>query len=94
MTDSVIRAREALQAARIRAVILTFILTLLLTGRRRSEVLRLTAGDIEPGEPAFYRYRGSAAVRRGQGQRPRASPIVKRVPGDFNGATTSSPKRG
>jgi site-specific recombinase XerD len=34
------------------------ILMLVLTGRRRAEVLRLTAGDIEPGEPAYYVYRG------------------------------------
>ena len=39
---------------RDQAIILTFILT----GRRRSEVINLTAGDIEPGEPAFYTYRG------------------------------------
>ena len=39
------------------------ILTLVLTGRRRSEVLNLTAGDIEPGEPPFYRYRGKGGKR-------------------------------
>ncbi len=39
------------------------ILFLLLTGRRRSEVLPLTAGDIELGEPAFWAYRGKGGTR-------------------------------
>jgi site-specific recombinase XerD len=34
------------------------ILTLVLTGRRRSEVLNLTAGDIDHAGGLFYRYRG------------------------------------
>src|SRR5438093_1416245 len=35
------------------------LLTLVLTGRRRSEVLNLTAGDLNAeGDIAFYRYRG------------------------------------
>src|SRR5688572_19121404 len=34
------------------------ILTLVLTGRRRSEVLNLEAGDIEQTGGLFYRYRG------------------------------------
>ena len=46
------------------------ILTLVLTGRRRSEVLNLTAGDIEPGEPPFYRYRGKGG-KRGRRELPR-----------------------
>ena len=39
------------------------IVTLVLTGRRRSEVINLTAGDIEPGKPAFYTYRGKGGTR-------------------------------
>ena len=39
------------------------ILTLVLTGRRRAEVLDLTAGDIEPGEPPMYRYRAKGGKR-------------------------------
>jgi integrase len=34
-----------------------------LTGRRRSEVMNLTVSDIEPGEPAFYTYRGKGGKR-------------------------------
>ena len=45
-------------------------LTLVLTGRRRSEVLNLTAGDIEPGEPPFYTYRGKGG-KRGRRELPR-----------------------
>ncbi len=48
------------------------ILFLLLTGRRRSEVLRLTAGDIELGEPAFYTYRGKGGKR---GRRELPAPV-------------------
>ena len=51
---------------RDRAIILTFVLT----GRRRAEVLGLTAGDIEPGEPAFYLYRGKGG-KRGRRELPR-----------------------
>jgi len=41
------------------------VLTLLLTGRRRSEVLNLTAGNIElEGDVAFYQYRGKGGKRR------------------------------
>ncbi len=39
------------------------ILTLVLTGRRRAEMMNLTAGSIEPGEPAFYTYRGKGGKR-------------------------------
>ena len=46
------------------------VLMLVLTGRRRSEVLNLTAGDIEPGEPAYYRYRGKGG-KRGRRELPR-----------------------
>ena len=46
------------------------VLTLVLTGRRRAEVLTLTVGDIEPGEPPMYRYRGKGG-RRGRRELPR-----------------------
>ena len=39
------------------------VLTLVLTGRRRAEVLTLTVGDIEPGESPMYRYRGKGGKR-------------------------------
>ena len=39
------------------------ILTLILTGRRRSEVINLTAGDIEVGEAVYYTYRGKGGKR-------------------------------
>lgn len=50
--------------------ILVFIL---LTGRRKSEALGLRAGSIEPGEPAFYTYRGKGGVR---GRRELPEPAV------------------
>ena len=46
---------DTIPGRRDRALLLTFVLT----GRRRSEVIGLTAGDISvEGETAFYRYRG------------------------------------
>jgi len=52
---------------RDRALLLTFILT----GRRRAEVIGLTAGDISlEGETAFYRYRGKGG-KRGRRELPR-----------------------
>jgi integrase/recombinase XerC len=46
---------DTVPGRRDRALLLTFILT----GRRRSEVIGLTAGDLSvEGETAFYRYRG------------------------------------
>lgn len=46
---------DTVTGRRDRAILLTFVLT----GRRRSEVIGLTAGDISiEGETAFYRYRG------------------------------------
>ncbi len=51
------------------------VLTLLLTGRRRSEVLNLTVGDIEPGEPAFYRYRGKGG-KQGRRELPRPAYVA------------------
>ncbi len=52
---------------RDRALLLTFVLT----GRRRSEVIGLTAGDITlEGETAFYAYRGKGG-KRGRRELPR-----------------------
>jgi site-specific recombinase XerD len=49
---------DTIAGRRDRAQLLTFILT----GRRRTEVISLTAGDISvQGETAFYRYRGKDA---------------------------------
>jgi integrase/recombinase XerC len=49
---------DTVAGRRDRALLLTFILT----GRRRSEVIGLNAGDISlEGETAFYRYRGKGA---------------------------------
>ncbi len=39
------------------------ILTLVFTGRRRSEVLNLKAGDLEVGDRVFYSYRGKGGKR-------------------------------
>jgi site-specific recombinase XerD len=53
VSDTVIGRRD-------RALLLTFILT----GRRRAEVIGLTAGDISlEGETAFYSYRGKGGKR-------------------------------
>jgi integrase/recombinase XerC len=58
--DTVIGRRD-------RALLLTFILT----GRRRAEVIGLTAGDINlEGETAFYSYRGKGG-KRGRRELPR-----------------------
>jgi integrase len=47
------------------------LLTLVLTGRRRSEVINLTAGDITvEGDTAFYSYRGTG-VKTGRRELPR-----------------------
>ena len=46
-------------------------LTLVLTGRRRSEVLNLTAGDLSvEGNAVYYQYRGKGG-KRGSSRRPR-----------------------
>ena len=46
---------DTIRGRRDRAILLT----LLLTGRRRAEVMGLRAGDLSPeGETAFYRYKG------------------------------------
>ena len=48
------------------------LLWMLLTGRRRSEVMRLTAGDIVVGDPVFYTYRGKGGKR---GRRELPAPV-------------------
>ena len=55
------------------------VLTLVLTGRRRSEVINLTAGDISFDESAaFYRYTGKGGVRgRREIPRPALAAIVR-----------------
>lgn len=51
---------DTVAGRRDRALLLTFILT----GRRRAEVIGLTGGDISvEGETAFYRYRGKGGKR-------------------------------
>jgi site-specific recombinase XerD len=51
---------DTVAGRRDRAILLTFILT----GRRRSEVIGLTAGDISvEGDTAYYRYRGKGGTR-------------------------------
>ncbi len=51
---------DTVAGRRDRALLLTFVLT----GRRRSEVIGLTAGDISiDGETAFYSYRGKGGKR-------------------------------
>jgi site-specific recombinase XerD len=51
---------DSIPGRRDRALILTFVLT----GRRRSEVINLTAGDISvEGDVAYYRYRGKGGKR-------------------------------
>jgi len=58
---------DTIAGRRDRALLLTFVLT----GRRRSEVIGLTAGDISlEGETAFYSYRGKGG-RRGRRELPR-----------------------
>ena len=53
---------------------LAIVLTLVLTGRRRSEVVNLTAGDIAfDDSAAFYRYIGKGGVR-GRRELPRPAP--------------------
>lgn len=52
------------------------VLMLFLTGRRRSEILNLSAGDLELGEPAYYRYRGKGGKR---GRRELPKPVLKSI---------------
>ena len=58
---------------------LAIVLTLVLTGRRRSEVVNLTAGDIAfDDSAAFYRYIGKGGVRgRRELPRPALAAIVR-----------------
>ena len=58
---------------------LAIVLTLVLTGRRRSEVINLTAGDVSYDETAvFYRYLGKGGVRgRRELPRPALTAIVR-----------------
>ncbi len=68
------------------------ILTLLLTGRRRSEVMNLTAGDIEPGDPAFYVYRGKGGTRgRRELPRPAYAALVAALSAFVLDVTTMDP---
>src|SRR5450830_298844 len=58
---------DTVAGRRDRGLLLTFILT----GRRRAEVIGLTAGDISlEGETAFYRYRGKGG-KQGRRELPR-----------------------
>jgi integrase/recombinase XerC len=58
---------DTVAGRRDRALLLTFVLT----GRRRTEVIGLTAGDISiEGETAFYSYRGKGG-KRGRRELPR-----------------------
>jgi integrase len=58
---------DTIAGRRDRALLLTFILT----GRRRAEIIGLTAGDINPeGETTFYTYRGKGG-KRGRRELPR-----------------------
>jgi integrase/recombinase XerC len=58
---------DTVAGRRDRALLLTFILT----GRRRTEVISLTAGDVSvEGEAAFYSYRGKGG-KRGRRELPR-----------------------
>ena len=58
---------DTVAGQRDRALLLTFVLT----GRRRAEVIGLTAGDISvEGETAFYSYRGKGG-KRGRRELPR-----------------------
>jgi integrase/recombinase XerC len=58
---------DTIPGRRDRALLLTFVLT----GRRRTEVISLTAGDISvEGETAFYSYRGKGG-KRGRRELPR-----------------------
>ena len=56
---------------------LAIVLTLVLTGRRRSEVVNLTAGDIAYDDSAaFYRYLGKGGLR---GRRELPSPALSAI---------------
>jgi len=67
---------DTIAGRRDRAILLVFILT----GRRRAEVMALTAGDIEVEDGiVFYRYRGKGG-KRGRRELPRpASEAIRRT---------------
>ena len=70
------------------------ILTLLLTGRRRAEVLNLTAGKIEPGDPTFCTYRGKGGTR-GRRELPRPAYVgLVAALSAFNRELGTMPARG
>jgi integrase/recombinase XerC/integrase/recombinase XerD len=63
---------DTVRGRRDRAILLT----LILTGRRRSEVLSLTAGDLSlDGETVFYAYRGKGG-KRGRRELPRPAYVA------------------
>jgi integrase/recombinase XerC len=66
---------DTVAGRRDRALLLTFILT----GRRRSEVIGLTAGDISvEGDTAYYSYRGKGG-KRGRRELPRPAYVAVRA---------------
>jgi integrase/recombinase XerC len=66
---------DTIAGRRDRALLLTFVLT----GRRRTEVISLTAGDVNlEGETAFYSYRGKGG-KRGRRELPRPAYEALRV---------------
>jgi integrase/recombinase XerC len=79
-TQSVARGYNADEVRRLLAVVTdtvagrrdrALLLTFILTGRRRTEVIGLTAGDISvEGDTAYYSYRGKGG-RRGRRELPR-----------------------
>jgi integrase/recombinase XerC len=71
---------DTVQGRRDRAILLVFILT----GRRRSEVMYMTAGDIEiEAGTVFYRYRGKGG-KKGRRELPRpAWEAIRRTLDDF-----------
>jgi len=83
-TESVARGLNAGEVRRLLAVVpdtiaghrdRALLVALVLTGRRRSEVIGLTAGDISvEGETAFYSYRGKGGKR---GRRELPGPAYK-----------------
>ena len=69
------------------------VLTLVLTGRRRSEVINLTAGDISFDDSAvFYRYVGKGGVRgRRELPRPALAAIVRSLADAGNDLSSMQP---
>jgi integrase/recombinase XerC len=66
---------DTVAGRRDRALLLTFVLT----GRRRSEVISLTAADVSlEGETAFYSYRGKGG-KRGRRELPRPAYVALRT---------------